>query len=220
MSTSPFQVTCLGLPDRWSGGLMPVAGRAADALGLAEDFSGLRICADDMPGPGDAWYRLEPGPEADDLPLLVLFCHGTCFGPAARPGGAVESPRPIWELAPAPGKAEKLQVKFNEERAAVFINHHLLMARDLVRGDIVGHSLPVALVEAFTEAWAVTVDGRLSREGLPGFPLAERRGRFARIFAPAGILLPDHWQVFQSLWDGALRGQKEVLDVVKRLPGL
>ena len=34
--------------------------------------------------------------------------------------------------------------------------------------------------EAFTACWAVTVDGRLARAGLPGFDLPERRRRFSR----------------------------------------
>jgi hypothetical protein len=220
MTNPPFQVTCLGLPDPWTDAVVQVASDAEAALGLSGDFSGLRLCADDLPGSGNAWYRVGPGTVADAAPVLVLFCHRDCFGPAARPGGAVDPPRPVWEQTPAPPSAAGSPVVFDAERAAVFLHHHLLMARDLVRGDIVGRNLPAALAEAFTEAWAVTVDGRLARQGLPGFPLAERRGRFALVFSPAGILLPDHWQVFQSLWDGALQGQKEVLDVVKRLPGL
>lgn len=220
MAAVPFQVTSQGLPDHWLSHLETVVAEAVKALGLADELSEFRICADDLAGSGDAWYRLEPGGEKNGLPVLVLFCHRDCFGPPARPGGAVEPAPPVWEQAQVSAGAREVPVTFNRERAAGFIHHHLLVARDLMRGDIVGRNLPPSLAEAFAEAWAVTVDGRLEREGLPGFPLAERRGRFARIFSPAGILLPDHWQVFQSLWDGALTGQKEVLAVVKRLPGL
>jgi hypothetical protein len=95
-----------------------------------------------------------------------------------------------------------------------------LTARDLTRGEVVGRNLPATLAEAFSEAWAVGVDGRLVRRGLPGFPLAERRASFARVFSPGGILLPDHWQVFQSLWDGAISNQKDVVGVLKWLPRL
>lgn len=220
MAAVPVQVTSHGLPDHWFSELEPVVAEAVMTLGLADEISEFRICADDLAGSGDAWYRLEPGEAKDAPPVLVLFCHLDCFGPAPRPGGAVEPAPPVWEQAQVPAGAMDNQVTFNPDRAAGFLHHHLLMAGDLMRGDIVGRNLPPSLAEAFAEAWAVTVDGRLAREGLPGFPLAERRGRFARIFSPAGILLPDHWQVFQSLWDGALTGQKEVLDVVKRLPGL
>jgi hypothetical protein len=197
-----------------------VAENAAADLGLAEVFSGARLCLDDLPGSGDAWYRLRPAAGPGELPVLVLFCHEDCFGPAPRPGGPVEPPPPVWEQVPAPDPASQDPVPFDGVRAAAFLHHHFLVARDLGRGDIVGRHLPPVLSEAFTEAWAVTVDGRLEREGLPCFCLAERRGRFARVFSPAGILLPDHWQVFQSLWDGALKTQQEVLDAVRRLPGL
>lgn len=211
----------MGLAGDLAADLVPLAQAAGRALDLGEDFSGIRIYGDDLPGDGDAWYRLEAGAGPDDLPVLGLFCHGNCFDPSARPRDAVQPIPEVWEQSPAPrevsvGAAEG----FSPDRAAVYLHHHLLTARDVVRGEVTGRNLPAALAEAFAEAWAVHVDGRLARHGLPGYPLDERRGRFARIFSLAGILLPDHWQVFQSLWDGALPSQRDVLEVVRRLPGL
>jgi len=202
-------------------GLAPLAEAAAKALDMVRDISGILICGDDMSGDGEPWYRLQPGSGEDELPVLVLFCHGGSFGRQDQVGDSLNPPPAVWELSPAPElDPEEEEMEFSAERSAIFLHHHLLTARDLVRGDVVGRNLPAGLTEAFTESWAVCVDGRLARKGLPGFPLAERRGRFAKVFSPAGILLPDHWQVFESLWDGALSGQQEVLDVVKRLPGL
>jgi len=221
MTGPSLQVSCVGLTDDLVVSLTHLADDAAKALDLARDLSSLRICGDDLEGDGDAWYRLQPGGDGDQLPGLVLYCHAGCFGrldlacDSLKPGSA------IWELSSASEvESGETGVEFSGERSAIFLHHHLLTARDLVRGDLVGRHLPVGLTEAFTEAWAVGVDGRLSRQGLPGFPLAERRGRFARVFSPAGVLLPDHWQVFEALWDGALSDQKDVLAVVKRLPRL
>ena len=221
MAAASIPVECMGLALDLSVALMPLVESAGMALDLGEDFSGIRIYGDDLPGDGDAWYRLEPGPEPNKLPVLSLFCHGNCFNSSARPKDAVRPLPAVWEQFPAPYEdSSGVLGEFSAERADVFLHHHLLTARDVVRGDVVGRNLPAKWAEAFTEAWAVYVDGRLARRGLPGYPLAERRGRFARVFSLAGILLPDHWQVFESLWDGALADQRDVLEVVKRLPGL
>jgi hypothetical protein len=221
MNAPSFPVSCLGLPDGLGGELVPYVESAAAALGLGEDLSEVRICGDDLPGDEGVWYRLEPGAPAAGLPALVLYCHGGCFKVGARPGDHPVPPRAVWEQFPAPkGDAAVPEQGISAERTAMFLHHHLLTAQDLVRGEIIGRNLPPTLAEAFAEAWAVRIDGRLARLGLPGYPPAECRSRFARIFSPAGILLPDHWQVFQSLWDGALENQKDVLRVVRRLPGL
>ena len=221
MADSSLSVECVGLTPDLSGALEPLAQSAGMALDLFEDFSGIRIYGDDLPGDDDAWYRLEAAAGQDELPVLSLFCHGNSFNPSARPRDAVRPLPEVWEQSPAPHEDSSGSLgEFSAERAAVFLHHHLLTARDVVRGDVGGRNLPARWAEAFDEAWAVYVDGRLARMGLPGYPLAERRGRFARVFSLAGILLPDHWQVFESLWDGALANQRDVLEVVKRLPGL
>ncbi len=221
MAAPSFSVECVGMVRDLSEALVPLAKSAGMALGLTEDFSGIRIYGDDLPGNDDAWYRLEEGPGPNELPIMSLYCHDNCFNPSARTKAAVRPAPEIWEQSPAPVEvSHAAQEAFSGERAAIFLHHHLLIARDVVREDVVGRNLPAKWAEAFAEAWAVYVDGRLTHWGLPGYPLAERRDRFARFFSVAGILLPDHWQVFESLWDGALGDQRDVLGVVKRLPGL
>ena len=220
MTSAPPPVVLVGLDPGLLDDLTALARDAGRDLDLGRDFSALRIIADDLPDAAGAWFRLVPVPETGSLPGLILFCPAESFGPRGKYSDSVMPPRPVWEQNSAPGYVSSAPMEFSRERAGIFLYHHLLTARDLVRGEVGGRNLPGPLTEAFTEAWAVVVDGRLSRRGLPGFPLDERRGSFARIFSPAGILLPDHWQVFQSLWDGALDNQKDVLGVVKRLPGL
>jgi hypothetical protein len=221
MKGAPLPVSCTGLPEALATSLLPLAESAGRDLELGHDFSALAICADALPGDEGAWYRLQPAASPDQLPVLCLFCHKDCFGPGQRGRESVMPAREIWEQSPAPaaGSADP-EGNFDQARSESFLYHHLLTARDLVRGVVNRRNLPAGLAEAFSEAWAVCVDGRLARMSLPGYPLAERRARFARVFSPAGILIPDHWQVFQSLWDGALADQKEVLAVLKWLPGL
>ena len=76
------------------------------------------------------------------------------------------------------------------------------------------------LVEAFQEAWLVTVDGRMQREALPHLSAAERRMRFLRLFSPAGVLTPNHWAIFNGLWEGRIAEEAEVLAKVRLLPPL
>jgi hypothetical protein len=221
MTDPPIRVSITNLAENLAAALTPLVTTAGQVLELAQDVSGIRICGDGLPGEDGVWYRLQPGSGPDDLPVLVLFCHGACFGPLVRVSDSVNPPREIWEQSPVSGaEPDGAEADFSAERSAIFLHHHLLTARDLARGEVVGRNLPAGLAEAFAEAWAVGVDGRLARKGLPGFPLAERRFSFAKVFSPAGILLPDHWQVFQSLWDGAISDQKDVLGVLKWLPGL
>lgn len=221
MTGPPLQVSVTSLAENLAAALTPLIVSAGQSLDLDRDVSGIRISADDLPGGGGVWYHLQPGPRPDGLPVLVLYCGGECFGPRKRASDSVVPPREIWEQFPVPGPGgEGVPAEFSAERSDIFLHHQLLTARDLARGEVVGRNIPAGLAEAFAEAWAVGVDGRLARMGLPGYPLAERRAGFARVFSPAGILLPDHWQVFQSLWDGAISDQKDVLGVLKWLPGL
>jgi len=220
MTTDSFSITTVGLDADLDAAVVALVETAARDLGLGQEMTGIRITADDLPGAEGAWFRLGPGPGEGTLPVLDLFCPPDSFGPAGRASHAVRPGQPVWDQTPLRPEDHESRIELAPGRAAMFLYHHLLTARDLVRGELVGRNLPASLAEAFTEAWAAYVDGRLGRMGLPGYPLDQRRLRFARIFSPAGILLPDHWQVFQSLWDGALTNQKDVLGAVKRLPGL
>ena len=73
MTPSSLKVDCVGLSDELAAALVPLTESAGLALDLCEDFSGIRIYGDDLPGDDDAWYRLEAPAGAGDLPVLGLF---------------------------------------------------------------------------------------------------------------------------------------------------
>jgi len=123
-------------------------------------------------------------------------------------------------MAAPPAAPMPTESDFSLERTDFFLNHHFLTVADLCGDSLTGDEIPVHLAEAFDAAWAVSVDGRLERLHLPGYPMAERRGHFSRLFSSAGILLPEHWHIFQSLWDGAVAGQTAILGVTRLLPRL
>jgi len=199
----------------------PRLASALTGLELAGEFGTVRITADDLPGDDDCWYRLLPGTDGAPGPVLAITCHPRIFCRHEPLLTTVHPPRAIWEQAAAPRVEDPPGGDdFSLDRTDRFLHHHLLTVSDLYQGSIIGEDIPVHLAEAFAAAWAVCVDGRLERRHLPGYPMSERRGRFSRLFSSAGILLPDHWQVFQSLWEGALAGQREVLGIARRLPRL
>lgn len=207
-------------PDLWQL-VDPILAAALTALVLDSEFSAVRISADDLPGDDECWYGLLPGPVGDTRPVLVLSCHLDAFCRHRPLQTTVRPPQAVWEQAAAP-RHETLPTaaEYSADRAAIFLHHHLQTVADLRRGGLKGVEVPPHLSEAFAAAWSVVVDGRLGRLHLPGYPIPERRGRFSRLFSPAGILLPEHWQIFQSLWDGALDGPSAVLAVVRLLPRL
>ena len=91
---------------------------------------------------------------------------------------------------------------------------------DLLSGRLTADEVPPSLVEAFQEAWLITIDGRLQRRGLPHLSAGERRSSFLRLFSPAGVLTPNHWSIFNKLWDGSVTAQADVLAKVRLLPPL
>jgi hypothetical protein len=220
VEASGIKVTSQGIPPGLGDLLHERVEAAAHALDLERYLSEVRLLLDDLPGDGEAWYGIENRPE-DPRPRLLLYCHRDSLT-RGNPGQGVGYPtREVWEQAPAP--REEFPTSWDPEDldgATAFVTHHLLTAGDILRGEVRGSDLPHGLAEAFTASWAVVVDGRLDRAGLPGIGLRERRSRFSRLFAAAGILMPNHWQIFQALWDGALDTQKDVLAVVRQLPRL
>lgn len=191
---------------------------AVRALGLSGLVVGVHLCLDDLPGGEAAWLGRDDTPEGI---ILRLYCHPGDLA-RKRPGAGAGIPtREVWEQAPAP-RAEDIfdPGEADLTRADAFLHHQLMTAADILEGRVVSRDIPLAVAEAFTATWAVGVDGRLERTGLPGFGIQERRAKFSRLFSAAGILMPDHWQIFQALWDGALPAQKDVLTVVRQLPRL
>ena len=191
------------------------------ALKMEEAFGTVRLSGDDLPGDEDAWYAIVPPTAEAPGPVLNLTCHPDAFCRHRPLKSTVYPAQEIWKQIAAPLAEPFLDpAEFSAERTDVFLHHHLLTVSDIRRGKLVAADIPSHLTEAFAAAWAVAVDGQLNRRHLPGYPMAERRGRFSRLFSAAGIMLPDHWQIFQALWDGGLEGQKAVLGVARQLPRL
>lgn len=222
MSSGAPGTECLGPDAGWSAAVAAILSRAAADLDLGEHFSHVRVLADATPLEEACWLRFLPGVlPAEGRPALELHCGTASFAPL-RPMRSTVHPAPqIWDPREGQWAGEAFDPgDFSESRGACFLYHNLLLARDLACGEVHPPAVPVGQVEAFEAAWKVVVDGRLARAGLPGFPLAERRGEFSRRFSSAGVLMPVHWQVFQSLWDGGLATGREVLAVIRQLPRL
>ena len=139
-----------------------------------------------------------------------------------RPGHGLAQPEPLdWQQAPAPPEAPPpLEDEFSAPNAQRFLYLQLMLVQDMLEGRLRPQEVPPSLIEAFQEAWLVTVDGRLQREGLPHLSAAERRMRFLRLFSPAGVVTPNHWGIFNGLWEGRITDQAAVLAKVRLLPPL
>ncbi len=214
--TGGLRLECLGLDAPLSDLVGESARSALAALGLSGALDRLVICADDLAGCDDAWVQPGRGARRRDL---TLYCHPEVFL-AARAAPGV--PAAVWDC-PGPGDTSRPPVSasaFSRVRTEAFLHHHLTVIGDLMRGELDPSTVPADLAEAFDAAWAIGVDGRLGRAGLPGYPLAERRRRFSRLFSQAGILMPAHWTVFQELWDGVAAGQQDVVRLARALPRL
>lgn len=213
-------IDCVGLEPALAGLVADAARQALGALGLGAVLRAVTICADDLPGAEEAWLSLrrEGG---DPRPALVLYCDPDVFGPLRPARGTVFPPRAVWERGdPRSVEPPLTAAGFSRARADAFLHHHLQWAADAASGELRIGDVPASLTEAFGACWATTIDGRLSRRGLPGYTLVERRGRFSRLFSTGGILMPGHWKAFQGLWDGEIGRTREVVALARRLPRL
>lgn len=194
----------------------------ASSLALPLDFRGIAIVAHDSAHEEKCWFAHRAGvASTDPRPFLELFCSHRSFAKPEPVKGTVYPSQEVWESQDEllHGAAVD-RGEFSSAQTEKFLFHNLLLAQDLVRRVITPASLPLGQVEAFEAAWEVVVDGRLSRKGLPGYALADRRSQFSKLFSSAGVLMPDHWQIFQSLWDGGLATGKEVVAILRQLPRL
>ena len=211
---------CVGLEPGVARLVTEAALQALQALDMLQDVGPLVVVADDLGGCEDGWLALRrAGPGRP--PGLTIYCHPEAFAPTRPATGTVFPPRAVWEQAD--GRAVEIELTaagYSRARTDAFMHHHLLWGRDLLRAELRPDDVPASLAEAFAAAWAVTVDGRLARQGFPGYPLVERRGRFSRLFSTAGVLMPGHWALFQELWDGLPARPREVVALVRRLPRL
>lgn len=218
--TPATPVTGVGLEPALDLLVVDAARQALAALGLDGRLAALTISADDLPGAEEAWLELRRVARGA-RPALALYCHPEVFA-APRPATAtVYPPRAVWErVDPRDGDVPVPASAFARGRADAFLHHHLLWASDVLDDALRPPEIPGSVVEAFTACWAVTVDGRLARRGLPGYALVERRGRFSRLFSTAGVLMPEHWKSFQGLWDGLIERPREIVTLARRLPRL
>jgi len=225
MSTGPgsLHLDCQALQPELGVLVLPHLEEAARSLELAADFLSLAVIVDDLPGvtePPAPWLHLVETRRGDRQGWSgVLFCAETHFLRLDLVGASLLPTPEIWDAVALPGEAGPEAATFRELPARRLLHHELLVARDLVRRNLAPAAIPRGVVESFAAAWAVTVDGRLHRLGLPGYTMAERRSTFSRHFSSAGVLLPGHWEIFQSLWDGAVTGWRDVLAVLRHLPG-
>jgi len=196
--------------------LVRVLGAAARALELAEHVGEIVLCVDDLPADDVGWLRLDPV-TGRSRPRLTLYCGRLVLANGAGALAAAVEPY-AWE---APVVAPVARTAAADAAAsAAFLHHQLLLAHDLLTRRLLPADIPAALAETFAAAWDVVLDGRLARLGLPGYALEARRAQFSRLLSSASVLMPHHWQIFQSLWDGGLAGQAEVLAAVRQLPRL
>jgi len=200
--------------------LTPLATAAAERLELAGILGGLTLCLDDIAADERIWVTAPPRAAATGQRRLTLYFHPDHFlldrAPLGAPGPGL---RP-WELAPPPSAAAAGEEAFSARKAERILYHQLLLVRDLCDGTVDPARVPAPLAEAFQEAWAVTLDGRLRRAMLPGYSQAERRRRFFRVFSAGGVLLPQHWQIFHALWEWEALDQAALLQLLERLPSL
>jgi hypothetical protein len=222
---TPLELLCEGLGGNLCSHILPHLKMAAESLDLAADFFTFKIVLDDLAPLSDVdepWLRLvDPGDPNDKRLAGTLFCSETSFCSNFPLRSGVFPPVEVWDQAPAPGGDGLFESGvFSNTEAALFLHHELLLAQDLARGEVVPATIPSGDIEAFASAWAVVIDGRLARRGLPGYQMAQRRSRFSRLFSSAGVLMPNHWQIFQSLWDGGVSDGKGVLASIRLLPRL
>jgi hypothetical protein len=191
-------------------------------LELSRYFARIHLWADESPAEESPWFSFAPVQGEDgDRRELTLFCSSRSFAPVRNLQGPESAARQVWEAHEGAWLPDnELHRDFDLDQGAKFLHHNLLLARDLVSGEGQLDRVPRELVEGYQAAWEVVIDGRLARLSLPGYSLAERRARFSRLFSSAGVLLPDHWQVFQSLWEGGLSTGGDVRAVLRQLPQL
>lgn len=217
-----MELLCMGMGGEICTHVRPCLESAAGSLDMAADFISFEIIADDLPGAEEPWLRLEPSNDLVETRVKgILFCSESCFCATRKATSTVFPPVEIWDQAPAPKEHKLFDAScFSQSHTEIFLHHELLLARDIVRGEVLPGEIPTSRVEAFSACWAVVIDGRLARMGLPGYSLAHRRSSFSRLFACSGVLLPSHWQIFQSLWDGGVDNWKDVLASNRHLPSL
>ncbi len=201
-------------PGDWAhaAAVAALAREAARCHGLTERLRELSLILDDFVPDERPWLRF---PNPDSLEIYGHPGHFLAERGAELPGRLPTLP---WEFRASPATVEA--PPFAPVRGERFLHHHFLAVADMLVSRIDPARVPPVRAEAFQEVWDVTIDGRLRRHHLPGLPVAERRRRFARLFGPAGVLLPRHWELFHELWECDDPTQDGLLACADRLPPL
>jgi hypothetical protein len=219
------QVICLPEEHPLAPVLQPLAAAAARRLELPDHLAALTLCLDDIAPDDRVWFSFGSGDataRGEAPPVrLTLYLHPDLVT-RDRPASLSVMPAVMdWEQHQPPADAAGEGAEdLSRAKAERFLYHHLLFVRDLRQGRLTRLGVPRRHLEALQELWAITVDGRLRHWNLPGYSAAERRRRFLRVFSVAGVLLPEHWQIFHELWEEEEIGAKRLLHMLERLPRL
>jgi hypothetical protein len=198
--------------------LAPHAAAAAEHLGLGRWLARILLILDDIVADERPWLTLATTAAGRSL---ALYLHPEAVLKDRADSTSRPAPHDAWTLRPAPRtEAACDPADFSAVKAQRLLHHQFLWARDLCDGSLDPAAVPPSLAEAFQEAWAVGVDGRLRRADLPALGEGERRFRFLRVFASAGVITPEHWRIYHELWSGEAPTSAEVLRCVRLLPPL
>ena len=198
-----------------------VASATTTALARLEPplpLSACELVADALSADDRAWFRLQQ--DGASWRLRIWFHPDQVM--QDRPGRGAAAPGDHdWRLGPVPRAAPPPPVdEFSLPNALRMLHQQFMLVGDLIDRRLDLATVPANVVEAFQEAWLITVDGRLQRLGLPHLSAAQRRASFLRLFATVGVVTPAHWSVFNALWDGTAATQAEVLQRIRLLPAL
>ena len=194
--------------------LQPLVQAVALQHELEDHLPEITLVIDDVAADERSWLTFREGAG------LTLYCHEDLFLRDSAASLAMRPPSLPWELGERHGEESEPPAAFSVRKTERYLHHQLLSVKDIIAGIVCPGDVPRGLAEAYQEAWAVTVDGRLRRGALPGHPVAERRRRFFRTFSATGMLLPQHWDIFHTLWDCNHPSHALLLEWATALPGL
>lgn len=218
-----MQILCLPAKHGLCHSLLELAANAVSRLDLESQLARLVFCLDDITHDDWVWFNFglrEAAPQ-DSRRTLTIYLHPDHLlrdRPASTPlllASQIWETRP--EPEPPPAEPDERLFRPKVER---FLYHQLLAVRDLCERRLDPGDIPAELAEAVQELWAISIDGRLRQQRLPGYSAAERRLRFSRVFARGGILLPVYWDLFHQLWEEAELDQALLVKLARRLPRL
>jgi hypothetical protein len=223
-----MQIACLPPDHPLAQQLLPLATAAAAKLELGRYLSSLSLCLDDISADERVWLSFGPpvagvGGKAEDLTdrrSLTIYLHPDHLLKDRVLGGGLVPEAAVWQMGGSQAAARQAAAEQEISRPKIerFLYHQFMLVRDLCDGSLVCDQIPAEWADAFQEAWAVTIDGRLRRQYLPGYSAAERRRRFSRFFAASGVILPDHWRIFHRLWEDPELDQDRLLVLLQHLP--